>query len=82
MRAIFCLLCSAAAFPAMLVTERLLPIAPAPEAIAWQPGKGWYHNLKNWTTESVRADSQWWSKALCFGLVAMLAIGLGIGLLL
>ena len=36
MKAILCLLCSAAAFPAMLTQERWLPILPAPEAIAWQ----------------------------------------------
>jgi hypothetical protein len=70
----------------MLTQERLLPLPAPADKIAWQPGKGWYHNLKNWTTESVRADSQWWSKALCFGLVAMatlaLAGGFGTGLLI
>lgn len=72
MKAPLALLCSAAAFPAMLVTERWLPIPPAPEAIAWQPGKGWYHNMKNWTTEAFRADAQWWSKAMCFGVVVLI----------
>lgn len=73
------MLCSAVAFPAMLF-ERFCPISVDPEAVAWQPERSFYHNMKNQTTEAVRADAQWWSKFLCFlaltGWLSALAAGL------
>ena len=67
-------LCSGTAFPAMLF-ERFKPIAPDPSKLEWEDDRTWYHNMKNITTESIRADSQWYSKFLCF-VILMQAIGL------
>lgn len=57
-------LSSAVSFPAMLF-ERALPRPPDPDKIKWEEGS-LYHNLKNQTTEYVRADAQYWSKLLWF----------------
>lgn len=82
MRIIIALLCSAVAFPAMLF-ERPLPLPPPASAIAWQQGRSWFHNMKNLSSESLRADCQWWSKALCFAvLVAMVGAVSGVVMLL
>ncbi len=68
-------LCSAAAFPAMLIRERLTPIKPDPSKIVWQSDRSWYHNMKNQSTEALRADAQWWSKCLAFTtLIAIIGL--------
>ena len=74
MRLLFAFLCSASAFPAMLF-ERVKPCAPDPMRIAFDPGRTFYHNYKNLSTEYVRADSQWWSKFLAFVIVALAIVG-------
>lgn len=80
MKMIVAFLCAATAFPAMLF-ERALPRPPVvpPERIAWQADRSWYHNMKNYWTEHVRAgahaDSQWWGKCIAFtGSVLGLAV--------
>ena len=73
MRLFLAFLCSAVSFPAMLF-ERALPIAPTQAKIAWQWGRGGFHNLKNLTTETIRADVQWWSKALSFVICAQMIL--------
>lgn len=70
MRLLFAFLCSASAFPLMLF-ERLLPNKPDPMRVAPDPGRTFYHNYKNLSTEYVRADAQWWSKFLGFVIVAL-----------
>jgi hypothetical protein len=62
----------------MLTLERWRPLPPPADKIAWQAGKGRYHNYKNWATESVRADAQWWAKCLCFALLVLLLIDIGL----
>lgn len=73
-RLIFAFLCSATAFPAMLF-ERVLPNKPDPMKIAFDPGRSWYHNFKNVTSETLRADCQWWSKCLAFVIVLLAIFG-------
>lgn len=70
MKLAFAFLCSASAFPLMLF-ERVKPYAPGPMRIAFDPGRTFYHNYKNLTTEYVRADAQWWSKFLGFVIVTL-----------
>jgi len=70
MRLLFAFLCSATAFPAMLF-ERLLPNKPDPMKVAFDPGRSWYHNYKNITSETVRADCQYFSKFFAFVIVAL-----------
>lgn len=67
------LLASAISFPAMLF-ERALPIMPDPARLETEGSA--YHRLKNITTECFRADAQWWSKASCFTVLILLAIGI------
>ena len=64
---------SAVSFPKML-TERLLPVPPTIDRVAWQDQETVYHNLKNFTTETLRADCQWWSKCLSFILYIQLIL--------
>jgi len=52
-----------------MLFERLKPLAPPAHKIAWDATETWYHNYKNLTTETLRADCQWWSKFLAFALV-------------
>lgn len=66
--------CSAVGFLKMWKL-RWLPHTPAPERVAWQYDGGWFHNLKNLTTEAVRADPQWWGKFLSFVIVTLLIWG-------
>lgn len=70
MRLIFAFLCSATAFPAMLF-ERLLPNKPDPMKVAFDPGRSWYHHYKNISSETVRADCQYFSKFFAFVIVAL-----------
>jgi len=67
-------ICSALSFPAMVVTDRALPRPPAPERVQWQEDRSWFHNMKNETTEAVRADAQWWSKFLAFVVVTQAGV--------
>lgn len=68
---------SGMSFPLMIAGERSLPNLEKVKADTWPrleaPG-AFLHDLKNLTTELVRADAQWWSKAGCF--VVDVAIGL------
>lgn len=66
LKALTAFLCSASAFPELLINRRLLPLPPAPEAILWSPYRSWYHNFKNLTAESFRADPSYFSKLTCF----------------
>ncbi len=65
-------ICSAVSFPAMVIYERRLPHLDR-MADAWErlgDGQGSiFHDLKNLSTEAVRSDAQWWSKALWFAVV-------------
>ena len=60
---------SAISFPAIVLTERGLPnttnLKPDTWARVREPSQT-FHDLKNLTTELVRADPQWWSKAFSF----------------
>ena len=67
MKLLLASLCSALALPEMLWNRRL-PNPPPPDKIIWQPEDWWWHNLKNYTTEIMRADCQWWSKVGCFAV--------------
>jgi hypothetical protein len=67
-------LCSASAFPELLINRRLLPHAPDPESIAWAADASWYHNFKNITAESFRADPSYFSKLACFVILVQFAI--------
>ena len=64
---------SAISFPAMVLTERALPNTANLKPDSWarisEPGQS-FHDLKNLTTELVRADPQWWSKAFSFAALA------------
>lgn len=64
-------ICSAVSFPAMLF-ERPFPVLPSAERLAWEHERTWFHNLKNITTEFLRADSQWWSKFLSFCVLVLI----------
>lgn len=65
------MLCSAISFPAMLF-ERAVPRLPPVERLKWDDDESWFHNLKNITTEFMRADPQWWSKCLCFCVLVLI----------
>lgn len=69
------LLCSAIAFPAMVIVDRTFPRMPDPAKVGWETGS-LFHNLKNVSSEMFRADSEWWSKCSCFAalLLAVLLI--------
>lgn len=67
-------LCSASALPEMLFNRRFLPHAPDPESIAWVADKSWYHNFKNITAESFRADPSYFSKLACFVILAQFVV--------
>jgi hypothetical protein len=68
---------SGLSFPLMIAGERARPNVDKVKPDTWPrletPG-AFLHDLKNLTTELVRADAQWWSKAGCF--VVDVAIGL------
>jgi hypothetical protein len=63
----------ASAFPSMILFERLRPIRPTAEKLAQGigPDSSWYHIAKNFYTEMLRADAQWWGKCLSFLIVAL-----------
>ena len=67
---------SAISFPAMVLTERALPNTANLKPDSWarirEPGQS-FHDLKNLTTELVRADPQWWSKAFSFAALGSAA---------
>ena len=65
-------LISALSFPGQFNGE-FPPKPPAPEKIAWEDGS-WFHNMKNLTTETVRADAEFWSKALLFVILVQFVI--------
>ncbi len=65
------LICSGIAFPAMLF-ERVLPLAPPVEKLKWGDDRSAFHNLKNITTEFLRADAQWWSKFMSFCVLVLI----------
>lgn len=71
---------SAISFPLMLVLKRVKPTPPPPERIVWEADRPVSHNLVNFLVESVRADSQWWTKAISFILLAELIL-LGLALI-
>ena len=52
-----------------MLFERFKPLAPDPMRVAFEPERSFYHNYKNLTTETLRADCQYFSKALPFGIV-------------
>lgn len=69
---------SGVSFPLMIAGERALPNLEKVKADTWPrleaPG-AFLHDLKNLTTELVRADAQWWSKAGAFaGLAAIVLL--------
>lgn len=69
------MLCSAVSFPAMLF-ERALPRMPPVERLKWDDDESWFHNLKNISTEFMRADPQWWSKFLCFCILVLICVSI------
>jgi hypothetical protein len=68
------MLCSAVSFPAMVLFERGLPNLPPADRTEHEVG--WYHSAKNYTTECLRADAQWWSKCLCFMVLVLAVVAL------
>jgi hypothetical protein len=67
------------AFPAMLFGKERFPKWPTREALekGMHPSDWYgrpYHYLKNITTECVRADSEWWSKFLCFTILVLVLL--------
>ena len=55
------------AFPAMLF-ERFIPFIPSWDVLLTEGS--WYHQAKNYYTEFIRADSQYWGKLLFFIILA------------
>lgn len=56
------LLTSAIDWPWHVLTERAWPVLPtAADLDRGRPGS-WHHSGKDWWTEAMRADPQWWSK--------------------
>jgi transposase len=51
--------------------EQWLPASPAPERIAWEHDRSWFHNMKNLWTENIRADCEWWGKFFAFTTVVL-----------
>lgn len=66
MKTIVAFLCMATAWPELMLRRRSDPLDPPAAAIAWEPGRSWYHNMKNHAAECVRADCSWWAKTLSF----------------
>lgn len=75
---VIALLVSATAFPAIM-TERWHPRLPPPERLVPAYPGSWYHFMKNYTTEHVGHDANWWSRCLMFSLVIFHLIGLIVG---
>lgn len=67
------MLCSAISFTVQW-REQWLPEPPEPERIAWEHNRSWFHNMKNLTTETIRADAEFWSKALLFVIVVQFLV--------
>jgi hypothetical protein len=64
MKLIIAFILSALSFPGQI--KEFPPHQPAPERIEWEVDRSWTHNFKNLTTETVRADTEFWSKAFLF----------------
>ena len=62
--------CAAAAF-AVQWREQWVPAKPSADRIAWEHDRSWFHNMKNLWTETVRADCEYWGKALSFAVVSL-----------
>lgn len=75
MKLLIAFLCAASAFPAMIATPKeRWPKKPAPMKIAWDAEESWYHNTKNFWTETVRADCEWWGKLLAHIIVILIVV--------
>ena len=57
-----------------MLFERLKPLAPDPRRVAFEPERSFYHNYKNLTTETLRADCQWWGQFLAFVITSLVVI--------
>lgn len=64
MKLIIAFILSALSFPGQI--KEFPPHQPAPERIAWEADRSWTHNMKNLTSETVRADVEFWSKGMLF----------------
>lgn len=70
MRLILAFLCAALGFTVQW-REQWRPARPSASAIAWRSRRSWFHNMKNLWTETIRADCEWWGKALAFIIAAL-----------
>lgn len=72
MKHLIAFLCAATALPELWLRRRVRPLPPPPEAIAWQEGRSWYHNMKNLAAETVRADASYFAKLGSFLVLVLL----------
>lgn len=63
-------LCASVAFTVQW-REQWVPAKPSAYRIAWECDRSWFHNMKNLWTETVRADCEYWGKALSFAVVSL-----------
>lgn len=64
---------SGVSFPGQFFGE-FPPKAPDPERIEWEKDRSRFHNMKNLTSETVRADVEFWSKCFLFVILAQLLL--------
>lgn len=74
MKILLAFLCMATAWPELVLRRRAFPMSPSPDAIAWNGGLTWYHNMKNHAAETVRADCSYWAKTFCFIILVQFAL--------
>jgi hypothetical protein len=55
----------ALSFPGQFFGE-FPPHSPEPERYSWEDDRSWFHNTKNYATETVRADVEFWTKCMLF----------------
>lgn len=60
------LLTSPIDFPLMLLGHEWKPRLPTEAALNQGRDGNWHHSGKDWWTEAMRADAEWWSKLARF----------------